>query len=122
MPDLRKIILSRDITFKENALLCSEKEHSVLSYGINDQQGTYEMGELEMRTKSHNIDPISFTVPQSTSDARVGEQFSSTICPVEPKFVDDSSIAHNRPRRVIRKPNRYGDNDGLISYSLTVAQ
>lgn len=60
-PNMRKIILSRDITFNENTLFCYEKEHFVFySY----QQGISEKVDLEMRTKFHKIDHISSTVPQ----------------------------------------------------------
>ncbi|KAH0672789.1 hypothetical protein KY290_025021 [Solanum tuberosum] len=87
-----------------------------------DQQGINKKVELEVKTESHLVDPISSIVPQSNSVARVDEQDSSTTRPIEPQYVDDSSIAHNRQMRVIRKPKRYGDNDGMIAYALTVAQ
>ncbi|KAH0672788.1 hypothetical protein KY290_025020 [Solanum tuberosum] len=88
-----------------------EKKYPILSSGIGDQQGTNKKVELEVKTESHFVDPISSIVPKSNSVARVDEQDSSTTRPVEPQYVDDSSIAHNRQMRVIRKPKRYGDND-----------
>ena len=35
---------------------------------------------------------------------------------------DDYSTARDRPRRAIRKPTRYVDGEGLIAYTLTVAE
>jgi len=32
------------------------------------------------------------------------------------------SIAHDRPRRKIRRPAHYNDDEGLIAYALSVAE
>ena len=40
----------------------------------------------------------------------------------QPQVEDDYSIAHDHPRRKIRKPTHYTESEGPVAYTLIVAQ
>ena len=49
-PDSKKVILSRDVTFNENAMLSSEKESVVSIAGTCDQEDANRKVEIEVGT------------------------------------------------------------------------
>jgi len=47
-PDSKKVILSRDVTFNENAMLSSEKESVVSSTGTDDREDASRTMEIDV--------------------------------------------------------------------------
>ena len=67
-PDLKKVIISRDVTFNENALLHSRKEatSSSFSHTGDDLESTIEKMEFEfqaLNTSQKNVSPSTSISP-----------------------------------------------------------
>ena len=112
-PDLKKVIISRDVTFNENALLHSGKEaaSSSSSHAGDDLESTTEKTEFEFQapnTGQKNVSPSTSISP------------SQLPTMLDPDDVD-YSIARDRLRREVKQPKRYSEAD-LVVYALTVAK
>ena len=117
----KKIILSRDVTFNEDALLSSGNQ-TVSSTNTSNLQGTSEKVELELKSRVPKVDVSSsstdeFSITDRSDDRDRDESITSPIQPQQ----DDHLIARDRPRRQIKRPARYAD-DNLTAYALSVAQ
>ena len=113
-PDSKKVIQSRDVTFNESEILSSGKNAAVPSTGAGTQQDTSI--EVEVETTTVQGGAVEGTI----REAQVTEP--GAISTNQPQEEVDHSIARDRPRREIRRPARYNDDEGLIAYALSVAE
>ena len=120
-PKSRKLILSRNVTFNEDALLSSGK-HSFVSSSTStgNLQSTSEKVELEMKSATPDVDVPSSSTYESSIDDHVDDRDDTTV-PIQPQQ-ENYSIARHRERRQIVKPTRYIDGDNLIAYALSIAE
>ena len=112
-PDSKKVIQSRDVTFNESAILSSGKESVVSSASIGDQEDVSRKVEIE-----EDIDtaPQDGVANHPSREVQAAKPNSSTTSPNQSQVGNDYSIAHDRPRREIRKLAGYEDSDGLVAY------
>ena len=89
-------------------MLSSGKESIVSSTSTGDQEDASRKVEIEVETGGA-ADNSSRDVQTATS-------------PNQPQVEDNYSIAHDRPKRKIKRPACYVDNEGLITYAFTVAE
>ena len=123
-PKSQKLILSRDATFNEDALLSSGKQSFVSSStSTGNLQSTSEKVEFVLKHVAPNVDvPSSSTNESNTDDHSLDDdRDDSTTSPIQQQG-DDYSIARDRVRRQIRKSARYTDSDNLVAYALSIAQ
>ena len=116
-PKSRKLILSRDVTFNEDALLSSGKQSSMSSSSTNNLQGTSEKVELELKSVAPNVDVPSSSTTESSTDDHGDDHITYPI-----QQQEDYNIARDRPRRQIKRPARYTDDENLTAYALSIAQ
>jgi len=123
-PKSQKLILSRDVTFNEDALLSSGKQSFLSSStSTGNLQSTSEKVEFVLKPAAPNVDvPSSSTNESNINDHCVDDdRDDNTTSPIkQPR--DDYSIARDRDRRQIRKPARYTDSDNLVPYALSIAE
>ncbi|KAF3638656.1 hypothetical protein FXO37_24275 [Capsicum annuum] len=100
----------KDVTFDESSMLHSIKESSS-SCTKNKEHDMYEHVEVELGIPS---EPSSSTVEQNIVETPEVEPEVVTF-KVEP---NEYTIATNRPRRQIHKPERYGD---YVAFAFSVA-
>lgn len=123
-PKSQKLILSRDVTFNEDALVSPGKQSSVSSFpSTGNLQSTSEKVEFVLKPAAPNVDVPSSSTNESNIDDHVvdDDHEDNTTSPIQQQG-DDYSIARDRVRRQIRKPARYTDSDNLVAYALSVAQ
>jgi len=123
-PKSQKLILSRDVTFNEDALLSSGKQSFVSSStSTGNLQSTSEKVEFALKPAAPNVDvPSSSTNESNINNHCVDDdRDDSTTSPIQQPG-DDYSIARDRDRRQIRKPARYTDSDNLVAYALSIVQ
>lgn len=111
-PKSQKLILSRDVTFNEDALLSSGKQSFVSSStSIGNLQSTSKNVEFVLKLAAPNVDvPSSSTNESNIDDHPIDDDHDdSTTSPIQQQG-DDYSISRDRVRRQIRKPARYTDN------------
>ena len=123
VPKSQKLILSRDVTFNEDALLSSGKQYFVSSStSTGNLQSTSEKVEFVLKPATPNVNvPSSFTNESNIDDHCVDDdRDDSTTSPIQEQG-DDYFIARDRDRRQIRKPVRYTDSDNLVAYALSIA-
>ena len=106
-PKSPKFAISRDVTFDESALLNLRKEPVVSSY-------TYETGSI---SKQVELEVQSPPVMAETPAPEPVEEEPDVVEEAPPK--EERSIARDRPRRVIRPPQRYAD---FVAYALSVGE
>ena len=118
----RKLILSRDVIFNEDALLSSGKQSFVSSStNTGNIQGSNEKVEFEFKSAVPGIDVPSSSTNESNNDHHDDDECDDkTTSPIQQQG-DDYSIARDRARRQIRKSARY-TNDYLTTYALSIAQ
>lgn len=115
--DSKKLIISRDVTFDEDAILHPRKD-TVVSQNSEDSSNSPHVMEVE-------VTPTAPVVPQPNSSSKIipphdDLHASDKDEEEEPPHVDESySIAQNRPRREIRLPKRYA-NSNSVTYALSV--
>lgn len=119
----QKLILSRDVTFNEDALLSSGKQPFVSSStSTRNLQGTSE--KVELKPAAPDVDVPSSSTNESSIDDHHDDcdHDDSTTSPIQQQG-DDYCIARDRTRRLIQKPARFRDNEeNLTAYALAVAQ
>jgi hypothetical protein len=122
-PKSQKLILSRDVTFNEDALLSSGKQSVVSSSSTGNLQSTSEKVEFVLKPTAPDVDVPSSSINGSSTDDHGVEddRDESTTSPIQ-QHGDDYSIARDRARRQIRKPARYTNDDNLVAYALSIAQ
>lgn len=114
-PNSKRIIISRDVTFNENAFLSSGRESVVSSTDAGNQVDASKKVDFEIQSdipkpaQTSSADTQSSCVPVSTDVFTDPQQ-------------QDYTIARDRPRREIRKPIRFDDESHFVAYALTVAQ
>ena len=101
------LIISRDVTFNESALLDSQREKSI----SESDHGVREQVKLEVDTSA-----VQFSDP----DDEVQDPDQEEDAP-EQQQQEPYSIATGRERRQIRPPQRYAYAD-LVAYALSVAE
>ena len=113
-PESKKVIQSRNVTFNETAMLSSGKNFVVSFTGTGDQEDT-----------SMDIEVETIAVQGGAANHPNREAHGTkpgTISSDQPQVEVVHSIACDRPRREIRRPARYNDDEGLIAYALSVAE
>ena len=113
-PESKKVIQSKDITFNETTMLPSGEDFVVPSTGADDQQDTSM--EIEVETVVAQGEAAN----QPNREAQVTEP--GAISSYQPQVEVTHSIACDRPRREIKRPARYNDDEGQIAYALSVAE
>ncbi|KAG6502742.1 hypothetical protein ZIOFF_035029 [Zingiber officinale] len=114
-PNSKRIIISRDVTFNENAFLSSGRESVVSSTDAGNQVDESKKVDFEIQSdipkpaQTSSTDTQSSCVPVSTDVITDPQQH-------------DYTIARDRLRREIRKPIRFDDESHFVAYALTVAQ
>jgi len=114
-PESKKVIQSKDVTFNETAILSSRTYSVVPSTSAGDQEDTSNSMEIEVET----VAAQGGATNQLNREAQVTKH--GTISSDQPQVEVAHSIARDRPRREIRKPTRYNDDEVLIAYTLSVA-
>ncbi|KAG9442249.1 hypothetical protein H6P81_018103 [Aristolochia fimbriata] len=104
-PKSQRFFISRDVTFDESILLNVNKE-STISFGTREEPESSKKVVCEV---------CSQEVAQDTTEEEDGGSSEPIV------ETENYSIARDRPRREIQKPNRYSDAD-LVAYALSVAE
>ena len=114
-PNLKKVIISRDVIFNESALLHLEREaaNSSSSHAGDNLENVAEKVEFELEVPNGSQQDIS-------------SSFSSPPLEMPDSTMHDSddayySIARDKPRREIKRLRRYSEVD-LVASALTVAE
>ncbi|KAK0597829.1 hypothetical protein LWI29_028981 [Acer saccharum] len=108
----RKIILSRDVTFDESAMLKQIPRDSE-----NENPNSLQQVEFETPKKSEKASP---TVDHPDDEFDDQDEISVEVedsAPVPENRQQPESIATSRPKRDIRRPARYTD---MVAYALPV--
>ena len=95
-------------------MLSSRKDYVVFSTGIGDQEDTNTEIEVETVAVQGGAANHPNKEAQGTDPG--------TISSDQPQVEVAHSIARDHPRREIRRPARYNDDEGLIAYALSVAE
>ena len=97
-------------------MLSSGKNPVVFSSGADDQEDASRSMEIEVET----VTAQGGAFDQPNREVQVTEP--GTISCDQSQVEIDYSIARDRPRREIRRPAHYNDDEGLIAYALSVAE
>ncbi|KAI9160502.1 hypothetical protein LWI28_008739 [Acer negundo] len=104
----KKIILSRDVTFDESAML-----KQTLQDIKNENPNSLQQVEFEVPKKSEKVSP-TVDGPDDQDEISVEVEDSAPLSEIRQQ---PESIATSRPKRDIRKPARYTD---MVAYALPV--
>ncbi|KAI9177171.1 hypothetical protein LWI28_011918 [Acer negundo] len=104
----KKIILSRDVTFDESAML-----KQTLQDIKNENPNSLQQVEFEFPKKSEKVSP-TVDGPDDQDEISVEVEDSAPLSEIRQQ---PESIATSRPKRDIRKPARYTD---MVAYALPV--
>lgn len=113
-PKSKKVIQSRDVTFNETAILSSGKDSVVSSTGTYDQEDT----SMKIKVETVAVQGGAANHPNKKAQGTKPDFINSN----QPHVEVVHSIARDHPRRDIRRPARYNDDEGLIAYALSVAE
>ena len=113
-PESKKVIQSRDVTFNETAMFSSREDSVVPSTGAGDQQ------DASMEIEEETVAFQGGATNQPNREAQVSEP--GTISYDQSQVEVGHSLARDRPRREIRRPARYNDDEELMAYALSVAE
>ena len=109
-PEARKTIVSRNVIFYENSMLKKSSVSVEVSCDTGEQESDFKVEHRVVSDKSvvqSSPEKVSETVQENT--------------PSQP--VPARSIANDRPRRVIKAPRRYDDEEAdIVAYALEVAE
>ena len=114
-PESKKIVLSRDVTFDESAMLkqtTSEKE--------NEDPKSSQQVEFEIPTnQKHSVNHPEYDSdhPEYDSDESLVEVEDQEPASIPEVRQQPESIATSKPKRNIRKPARYTD---MVAYALPI--
>ncbi|KAI9157258.1 hypothetical protein LWI28_019338 [Acer negundo] len=103
-----KIILSRDVTFDESAMLKQTFRDTK-----NENPNSLQQVEFEVPKKSEKVSP-TVDGPDDQDEISVEVEDSAPLSEIRQQ---PESIATSRPKRDIRKPARYTD---MVAYALPV--
>ena len=104
-PELKKVIVSRDVIFDEVSML-SDLSSNLSPDEVKQKSSMQVEVEIDSGSKSEtSSQPLSQT------------QDSPVSMPSQPQY----SIARDRPRREVRPPQRFAEAD-LVAYALNVAE
>ncbi|KAI9196429.1 hypothetical protein LWI28_023860 [Acer negundo] len=104
----KKIILSRDVTFDESAMLKQTFRDTK-----NENPNSLQQVEFEVPKKSEKVSP-TVDGPDDQDEISVEVEDSAPLSEIRQQ---PESIATSRPKRDIRKPARYTD---MVAYALPV--
>ncbi|KAI9170365.1 hypothetical protein LWI28_026845 [Acer negundo] len=104
----KKIILSRDVTFDESAMLKQTFRDTK-----NENPNSLQQVEFEVPKKSEKVSP-TVDGPDDQDEISVEVEDSAPLSEIRQQ---PESIATSRPKRDIRKPARYTD---IVAYALPV--
>jgi len=93
-------------------VLSSAKESVVSSTGIGDKKDASRKMEIEVETG----------VAQGGAANNSSREVQTITSPNKFQVEDDCSIAHDRPRKEIRRPAHYADSEGLVVYAFAVVE
>ena len=120
-PDLMKVIQSRDVTFNETAMLSGME-----STGTSDDAGNQEKdaGRMVFEVEQAQGGAAGTCNQEQTTDAPEPTQVDEPEIETNvPQVKEQPCIARDRPRREIRRPARYTEeDDAMIAYALSVAE
>ena len=105
-PESKKVIQSKDVTFNETAILSSRTYSVAPSTSAGDQEDTSNSMEIEVET----VAAQGGATNQANREAQVAEP--STISSYQPQMQVAHSIACDHPRKAIRRPACYNNDEG----------
>lgn len=109
-PEAHKTIVSRNVIFDENSMLQKSSITSEISCGTGEQKSDFQVEprvDSDISAVKSSPEKVSETVQKNTP----------------PQPVPARSIATDRPRRVIKAPRRYDDEEAdIVAYALEVAE
>ena len=94
-------------------MLSPGEESVVSSTGAGDQE------DISVEVEMETVIAQGGAANKPNREAQVTEP--GTISSDQPQVEVVHSIARDHPRREIRRPARYNDDEGLIAYALSVA-
>lgn len=115
--DTKKIILSRNVIFHESEFIYSAQNTAATVPCADLEQPAHDSVQFEVRANSKS----SNTAPdvQSTSTQPI---VTESVPNREERAAERYSVARDRPRREVRKPVRFMDEQGITAYALLAAQ
>ena len=116
-PDLKKVIQSRDVTFNESAMLSPTADSDLPGVGARDSTSIDKEVEIEVE----RVSAPGGADDQSVQQIDTAEPTAARVDRPQVEEVD-RSIARDRPRREIRRPARFTDEESLLAYALSVAE
>jgi hypothetical protein len=115
-PELKKVILSRDVTFNDDEMVRKCKvENSQIEESDHSTGKTMQQVELEVPKVSVQPEHINFPV-------EIEEEITDEVeeeAPTQRSLQQPDPIVVSRPRREIRKPARYTDT---VTYALLITE
>jgi hypothetical protein len=115
-PELKKVILSRDVTFNDDEMVRKCKmENSQIEESDHSTGKTTQQVELEVPKVSVQPEQINFPVE---TEEEISDEVEEEA-PTQRSLQQPDSIAVSRPRREIRKPARYTDT---VAYALPITE